>query len=186
MKNLQEISGAFHAAYNSQQRRIDAIRAQADKAEAASLRYQRLAARKMGESHRLCSKMNGMRDVHWTDSLIRPLLVEIEERTGWEFDNKDDLRTFGLRGECPAHIDSGETNEYGFKKYKAYIIFTTDLDRRDDGTWHWELRFDTGERVENYPPGSIGELNGFGNKTAKVESVEQIIEFLQKQMDNAA
>lgn len=183
MKTLQEISCSFHAAYNEQERRRDAIKAEADRAKEQAKRHQRIAAKKMGEYYMLYEKAGRERKIGWTDGLLRPLLCEIEERTGWEFENKDDLRTFGLRCECPVGIPSGEVDEHGFKKYKSYITFTESLERRDDGTWFWELYFDTGELVESYPAGSIGALNGFGKKTVKVESVEQVIEFLRNQME---
>lgn len=183
MKTLQEISGGFHAAYNEQERRRDAIKAEAEKRREAALRYQRLAAQKMGEYYKLYAKAGRERTMGWTDGLLRPLLDEIEQRTGWEFDDKDDLRTFGLRAECPVFIMGEGTDEHGYRNTKAHVTFTESLEHRDDGTWFWELYFDTGEVVESYPAGSIGDLNGFGKKSVKVESVEQVIEFLRKQME---
>lgn len=184
MKTLQEISSGFHAAYNEQESRRDAIKAEAEKARQAALRYQQLAARKMGDYYKLYDKAGKGRQMGWTDGLLRPLLVEIEERTGWEFKKKDDLQTFGLRAECPVFIMGEGFNEHGFQKVNACITFTPRFDRNDDGTWEWELWYDTGEKTgEHYNPNSIGALNGFDKVTAHVESVEQIIEFLQKQME---
>ena len=91
MKTLQEISGGFHAAYNEQERRCDAIKAEAEKMREQAKRYQRIAAQKMGEYYKLYRKAGRECTMGWTNGLLRPLLVEIEERTGWEFDNKDDL-----------------------------------------------------------------------------------------------
>jgi hypothetical protein len=187
MNTLQDITNGFHTEYHAQQARSKAIQAEAERARTAALRYQRIAAQKMGEYYRLLSKSSREEKIHWTDGLLRPLLVEIERRTGWEFDNKDDLRTYGLRSECPVHIWDGTKNEHGFKNYQAYITFTPELNRDDEGFYSWELYFDTGERTaECYPSGSIGALNGFNKKRARVESVEQIIDFLQRQMDEAA
>lgn len=186
MRTLQEISNSFHTAHSKQEAHDNAIKAQAEKMKQAALRYQRLAAQKMGESNRLYTKLNSERGVHWTDDLLRPLLEEIEERTGWEFDNKDDLRTFGLRAECPVHIWDGTKDEHGFKNYKAYITFTPRIHHEGD-EWTFELYYDTGEKTGDvYPSDSIGAWNGFDNKTAKVESVEQIIEILQAQINKAA
>lgn len=183
MKTLQELSGGFHAAYNEQERRRDIIKAEAEKMKEQAKRYQRIAAQKMGEYYKLYDKASAEWKIGWTDGLLRPLLVEIEERTGWEFDDKDDLRTYGLRAECPVFIIGEGTDELGYRNTKAHITFTVSLEHRDDGTWFWELWYDTGEYVKSYPDGSIGALNGFGKKTAKVESVEQVIEFLRKQME---
>lgn len=183
MKTLQEISNTFHVAFNENERHVDEVRAQLDQLEQAALRYQRLAAQKMGEKNKLSQKLNAEHGVYWTECLLRPLLVEIEERTGWLFDNKDDLRTFGLRAECPVFIMGDGFNEYGLPRVNASITFTIRIIHEDGELWRFELYYDTGEYVESYPAGSIGAMNGFGNKTVKVESVEQVIEFLRKQME---
>ena len=187
MKTLQDITTGFHAEYHAQEVRCNAIEAEAERARTAALRYQRIASQKMGEYHRLLTKSSREEKIHWTDGLLRPMLVEIEQRTGWVFDNKDELRTYGMRAACPVHIWDGTKDEHGFKNYKAYMTFTPELNRDEEGFYTWELYFDTGEKTgEHYHPNSIGALNGFDNKTAKVESVEQIIDFLQRQMGEAA
>ena len=186
MKSLQEISNSFHAAYGEQEAQRKAIMAQADEMKKAALRYQRIAAQKMGEYYKLCDKSSMNSRLGWKD-LVRSLLVEIETRTGWEFDNKDDLRSFGLRCECPIHIWDGTKDEHGFKNYKAYLTLTPKIKRNNSDVIEWELYYDTGEKNENrYEPGTIGSMNGFDNKRAKVESVEQIIEILQRQMNEEA
>lgn len=186
MKSLQEISNTFHVAHDEYKQHVFEVNARAERMKQAALRYQRLAAQKMGESNKIYNNLNAERGVHWTDNLLRPLLVEIEERTGWEFDNKDDLRTFGLRAECPVHIWDGTVNEHGFRNYKAYLTFTPHI-IRDNDKRTFELYYDTGEKNGcRYDPDSIGAMNGFDNKTAKVESVEQVIDFLQRQMNEAA
>ncbi len=182
MRSLQDISNTFHAEYGEHEAHNRAMRAKLDQLEQAAKRYQRLAAKKMGEHNKLSRDWNSEPGVYWTDRLLLPLLEEIEERTGWTFDDKDDLRTFGLRAECPVYIRGEGVDEYGYRNIKAGITFTPELHHDTDENTTWELHFDTGEHTDSYPAGSIGELNGFGNKTAKVESVEQVIDFLQKQM----
>lgn len=177
MRSLQDISSAFHAEYCEHEAHDNAMRAKLDQLEQAAKRYQRLAAKKMGERNKLSRDWNREPGVYWTDHLLRPLLEEIEERTGWTFANKNDLRTFGLRCECPVHIEGDEEDEFG-KKWLAYLTFTHRF-RDGDHT----LYIDTGRtKGTSYPADSIGSLNGFNNETARVESVEQIIELLQKQM----
>lgn len=181
MKTLQEITGAFIAAMKESDARYNATRRESDRLQEAALRYQRLAAQKMGEYYKLWKKHNSERSTCWTTDLLRPLLEEIEERTGWTFANKNDLRTFGLRCECPVHIDGDEEDEImGDKKWLAYLTFTPSF-RSEEGDC--TLYIDTGKsKGVIYPAGSIGEMNGFNNEVARVESVEQIIELLQKQM----
>lgn len=182
MKTFQDISAGFHAAYNEQEARCNAIKAEAERMKGAAMRYYSLAARKMGECYKLYRKMREEHDIGWTDMVVS-LLNEIEERTGWVFAEKNDLRTFGLRAECPVTIRGEGKDEYGYRKVKARIVFTPAF-RHIDDDMEFELYYDTGElREERAPSGSIAALNGFDNISAKVESVEQIIEFLQKQID---
>ena len=183
MKTLQEINTAFHTSYNEQDARMNVVRAEMDKLQEAARRYQRIAARKMGEHYKLRRKLSTMRDVNWVDDLLVPLLCEIEERTGWEFHDKNDLRTYGLRCECPVRINGEGVNEYGWPNTRASVTFTSMNTKKTDGTRTWELRYDTGEKSGQFAPGTIGAINGMNNVEAKVESVEQIIEFLRKQME---
>lgn len=177
MRSLQDISNAFHAERREREAYNNAMRQKLDQLEQAAKRYQRLAAKKMGEHNKLSRDWDSEPGVYWTDRLLRPLLEEIEERTGWTFANKNDLHTFGLRCECPVHIDSEEEDEFG-KKWLAYLTFTPRFG--EDGC---SLYIDTGRtKGKCYPAGTIGDMNGFNNETAHVESVEQIIELLQKQM----
>ena len=180
MKTLQDITGAFIVAKKESDDRYNATRREGDRLQEAALRYQRLAAQKMGEYYKLWKKHNSERGTCWTTDLLRPLLEEIEERTGWMFANKNDLRTFGLRCECPVHIDGEEEDEVGMK-WKAYLTFTPSF-RSEEGDY--TLYIDTGRtKGASYPADSIGAINGFNNERVQVESVEQIIELLQKQME---
>ena len=177
MRSLQDISNTFHAEYCEHEAHNKAMRVKLDQLEQAAKRFQRLAAKNMGEHNKLCRDWNSEPGVHWTGRLLRPLLEEIEERTGWTFANKNDLRTFGLRCECPVYIEGEEEDEFG-KKWLADLTFTPSF-RDGDHT----LYIDTGRtKGTSYPADSIAALNGFNNETARVESVEQIIELLQKQM----
>lgn len=183
MKSLQEISTCFHVVWNQQQARKNAIQKEADKAREASMRYQRLAAQKMGDYYKLWKKSQSEDKIGWVDGLLVPLLNEIEERTSWKFDNKDDLCTYGFRSECPVYIASGEVDEHDFKKYKSSIVFTPEF-RSGEDSYEWDLYFDTGKKKEQRSePGTIAYMHGFDNVAAKVESVEQVIEFLRKQME---
>jgi len=113
---------------------------------------------------------------HWTDDLLLPILKLIAEKTPdlvWDFEEDKTLSTFGLRAECPvfASDDRG--------KLMASICFTPgDLDKGI-------LRYDTGEEKDGYQQGTLGNLNGFNNKTKEVESIDELVEFVNKKVELA-
>lgn len=121
---------------------------------------------------------------HWTDELIRPVLAEISNVIPNIHFDDEKLNTFGLGCNCPigvydmpiADLPDRFSDEY-YSHLVAYITFQPgDLDKG-------ELLFKNGEKNERqFAAGSMGELNGFNDKTVPVESIEQLVEFIQKQM----
>lgn len=161
---IESIKADYLATYTEQKKQEKAVEAEAEKARAAALRYQRLAAQKMGEYHKLFSKSCSVVTVHWTDDIVLPILREVDKRTGLNFADKENLNCFGLRHECPvfAHDEKGECI--------AYLKFTPG----ENGA----VYIDTGENTGEYHPDSIGGMNGFGNVTEEVTSVEVVIDNL--------
>ena len=173
MNHYIDIMNSFNEAFNETKKQKKVVISKAEEMKDAALRYQSIAARKMTEYYKLYEKARKVDNVNWVADMLKPLLTEIEERTGWEFEDKEGLRTFGLRAECPVFVLEKE----------AYIVFTSKVTEKD-GVFTWQLFYDTGENICEYPAGSIADLNNFGRKVEKVESVEQVIDFLQKQMSN--
>lgn len=164
---IESIKADYLAAYAEQKQEEKRIEAEAEKARAAALRYQRLAAQKMGEYHKLSSKSYSAVTVRWTDDIVRPILREVDKRTGLNFSEDADnkvLSCFGLRCECPvfARDEKGECI--------AVLKFTPG----NEGM----VYIDSGENTGEYHPNSIGGMNGFGNVTEEVTSIEVIIDNL--------
>ena len=180
MRTLQEIQAAYNAADAECEARCKAIKKEAGKKKEAAMRYQRIAAKKMGEYHKLYSQSISEDNVHWTEHLLLPLLLEVEERTGVSFreEDKRDFHCFGLRCECHVFI-KGEPDEQGESKTLVYLCFTPG-GGYNEPTY---LCIDTGKKREDYHchPDSIAAMNGFDKETVKVESVEQIIELIRNQ-----
>lgn len=154
-------------AYEEQSRARKAIEKNAEKARMAALRYQRIAAQKMGEYHRLSSKSWKHGNIHWLTDLLAPTLKALNKATGLNFEH-DNLHTFGMRNETPvfAHDEQGNVI--------AFLTFTP------GDTSEGRMFIDTGEVSEHYHPNSIGGMNGFGNATEEVTSLEVIIENLRR------
>lgn len=136
-----------------------------------AIHHQHLSARKMTEYHRVTDRMNTETHVSWVQELVVPLVLEINRRTGLNFETSD-LRTFGLRAECPV-FHKGETNESDEPTYYS-LVFTPQF--IDGGI---TLYLDTGKVSRRCDPGSISELNGFNNITTQVSSVEDVLQVLR-------
>lgn len=167
MRTFEEINQEYITAYEKQQAERKAIQKQADKAHEQALRYFRIAAQKMGEYNKLSSKAFTHGDVTWVDNQVKPLVQEINERTGLDFDYSD-LRTFGIYCECPVFTKTRDEDK------SAYLTFTPSF-----GEGH-KLYIHTGETTNRYPKGSIGEMNGGNEVSEEVTSVETVIENLKR------
>lgn len=167
MRTFEEIHNEFITAYNQQKAERDEIENQAKKAREAALRYYRIAAQKMSEYYRLSSKSWHHGDVHWVTHQVIPLLKEINERTGLDFDYSN-LNTFGLGCECPVFTKSDNESK------SAFLTFTPSFSDEH------RLYIYTGETTNRYAVGSIGELNGGNEVQEEVVSVETVIENLRR------
>ena len=167
MKTYKEMQAEYQVLHDEQERNYDTMKALAKKAREAALRYQRIAARKMGEYYKLAHKAWGCRKVNWTEGLLLPLLQEIDRRTGLNF-SESTLGTFGLGCECPVFARDKDG------KAIAMLKFTPSFGEEQS------LYIKTGERGNCYAKGSIGDINGFNDKEVEVKSVEQVLDILHR------
>lgn len=175
MGTLNDIIGKYNAIRAQEVAESNAFKEKAENALKAALRYQSIAAKKMTLYHKLHNQSWNAQKTHWT-TVVKQVCEEIERRTGLKFDDLDDLRTYGLRCECPVFAYNGERSEND--KPAGYLVFTCgDLD-------DFKLYVDTKElKTVRSPKGSIGDLNGFDNISVEVESIEQLIEIMYKGCD---
>lgn len=169
MTTFQEIKQKFMTTYAHQEERRSAIEAEAKKAREAALRYYGIAARKMGEYHKLTTKAWMSRDTHWTDDLVLPILQEVDRITGLNFHEDNSLNTFGLRCECPVFAKDENGNVL------AYLCFTPgDVEKG-------QVFIDTGEKsYAECSPNSLAALNGYDNVREEVTSIEVIIDNIKR------
>lgn len=169
---LNDIIGKYNTARAQEVAESKVLREDADKALQAALRYQSIAAKKMTLYHKLYSKSCDVRKTHWT-SVVKDVCEEIERRTGVKFKDLDSLITFGIRCECPVFAYRNMEDEP-----VGWLTFTS------GNLNDFKLYVDTKEqRPDKYPIGSIGEMNGFNNISVEVESIDQLIEIMFKNVD---
>lgn len=172
---INDIIGKYKAARAQEVAESNAIKEKAENALQAALRYQSIAAKKMTLYHKLYNQSWNVQKTCWT-TVVKEVCEEIERRTGLKFDDLDDLRTYGLRCECPVFAYNGERSEGN--KCAGFLVFT--CGRLDD----FKLYVDSKEKkADKAPVGSIAELNGFDNISVEVESIEQLIEIMYKGCD---
>lgn len=159
----EEIKNSYLEKVSAEKKKALKQETWAELSRQSALRYQRLAAKKMGEYYKYMHYSVKTRQTHWTEEVIA-LLKEVNAITGLNFDYSD-LCVFGLRCECPVFSHNGD-------EVNVMLVFTPDSDG--------ELSIDTGKRKYDCVEGSIGDLNGFNNVTERVESIQTIIDNLRQ------
>lgn len=104
-----------------------------------------------------------LRNPHWTEGLVRPVMREIARRTPeitWQIDKK--LIPVGLRGMVTVIGVNDDGN-------RIEITFT----EQDH-----QLHYDTGDTASRYPAGAAGD--GLNNLTAPVGDGEALLEYIRK------
>jgi|GEM_PF-5566346 len=108
---------------------------------------------------------------YWTESLLRPVINILKPHfLNWICDDEK-LSPMGLACRVSVFFTSQNDNE----KY-IYIVF------QPGELSQGELLYETGERKNDYPKNTIGEINGFNRTTKAVESIEELVNFLKKQI----
>lgn len=117
----------------------------------------------------LKKKKNKLWNMHWTDMLIRPLMKQVEQQMPEIKFEKENYTPMGLCSRVSI-----------FPKYRDKTLMICFVPGHDNEP----LRVETGERNSHFPPGSIGHMNDMGKTSVPVVSVQQIVDLLQKQIDN--
>lgn len=106
---------------------------------------------------------------YWTDELVAPIMAVVEEKMPHvKFEDKK----YVPMGLCSRVSIFPKYNE----KTLMVCFIPGDLTKG-------EIFIETGETEENFPPNSIAGLNGFGRVSVPLESIEQIVDMLQKQIN---
>lgn len=159
----EEIKSTYLEKVSAEEKKAHRQEAWAELSRKSALRYQRLAAKRMGEYYKFMRYSVKTRKTCWTEEVIA-LLKEVNDVTGLNFDYSN-LGVFGLRCECPVFSHNGD-------EVNAMLVFTPDSDG--------ELSIDTGKRKYDCVESSIGDLNGFNNVTERVESIQTVIDNLRQ------
>lgn len=102
----------------------------------------------------------------WLDSAVAALAIDLEESTGEPVEIGG---PFGLRAEV--YITVGEKGAEG----RRFLRVTPEF---PDGGF--KLHYDTGETVERYGAGTLGDWNGMNNVSAPMpDTLEEIIQILR-------
>lgn len=125
---------------------------------------------------------------YWGKTLIKPLAKELQTYFP-EYKHIELLGPFGLRCSLSVWLYKETKNklmskfgrEEGHNKFfkKDNIISITFIPRgHKDGAFEYE----TGETTKECRTGTIGDMNGFNNVTKQVESIEELVNHLKKQI----
>lgn len=108
---------------------------------------------------------------YWTELFLRPIINEIKKHfPGWECDDER-LTPMGLGSRVSVFFNPKDDP----KKY-IYIVFVP----MEIGKGH--LSYETGDSSSRFASGTIGEINGFNRHTKPIDSIDELVQFLQKQI----
>jgi len=106
---------------------------------------------------------------HWTEQLIRPVMELIKPYFPTLSWNDERLTPMGLR--CAVTVFGSDINT---NETITSLTFTIDSLEKGD------LCYDFKKGAE-YPKGSIGYLNGFNNESKIIESIDELINYIEQQ-----
>jgi hypothetical protein len=129
---------------------------------------------KIGLKHRQIERLEKRKEKirsknWWGDVLIRPVMEDIKVKFPQLTWDTERLVPMGLR--CAVSVFGHDKDD----KTLSAITFTPG----DKG----QLYYDTGEKKNNYPQGTLGSLNGMDNKEALLTDMEQLYEHVRRQCE---
>jgi hypothetical protein len=161
------ISTAYAQQLNEHRDKINAVRAKID------VKEKQLA--------RLQTKEKAFNAVYprWTELLLRPLLIRLQELFPEYKWDEDSLTPMGLGSRVLVFFVKDATLPQADRYDEGNSIYVSfqpgELDKG-------ELLYETGDNTQSYKPGTIGEINGFNNVTKPVETIEEIIAFMKSKI----
>ena len=129
---------------------------------------------------RLQKKKDRLHYPHWTEELLRPIINEVARLTPdlhWDFiEGSQDLNPMGMCARVSVFAYTQKYCQFRTQQCAAYLAFTpTDLD-------NGRLSYDTGEETGRFKQGTMGYDNGMNAIAEPVESIEQLVKFVRKQV----
>lgn len=122
----------------------------------------------------------------WIESILVPIAKAIVEKEG--FHSFETLGPFGLTCETSIWFwktkeDLNARNEPDGLKPLLSIQFRPNGHRDENGVYLMRLVVTTHKKVEEYPKGSIGALNGFGKEEIDISDwdLDKLIAFMYEQ-----
>lgn len=116
-------------------------------------------------------KVSKRHQADWFDCVIIPLAADLKELTGLPVSCSG---PFGLRAEC--YIDLNIDGNAGERKTLCITCNFATVNGEDEIVMY----YDTAERTEKYPPGSIGSMNHFDHVERRLpEKLEEILSVMQ-------
>lgn len=116
---------------------------------------------------------------HWIKYLLLPVVEKMKSAfPDWHCEDEE-LKPMGI-GSRVSIFFCKKTDQEPYKRYAAsnsvYICF------RPGNLQNGELYYQTGETIQEYKIGTIGQINGLNNVIKPVESIEELIKFLNDQI----
>lgn len=109
----------------------------------------------------------------WTEHLLRPVINQIKIHLPYWICDDERLTPMGLSSRVSVFF----TSKFDSKKY-IYLVFVP------GNLLEGQLSYETGKSNNRFAKNTIGEINGFYRITKPVESIEELVSFLNQQIEN--
>lgn len=118
---------------------------------------------------KLNKRINKIGYVSWIDTIIKPLAEELKNRLNKKY--YDIYGPFGINARTYIYFKDENKN--------ITETETLSIGLRPDDLKNGVIRYETGEIINKYPEGSIGELNGSNCVTVELpDNIEEIIKII--------
>lgn len=166
LTNIREKYANILAGYRAEENRI------CEKILLRERQLQRLehSRKKLSESH-----------PKWTELLLQPIIRKIQLKLPDWICEDDAFSPRGLGARVSVFFirkDAPPGQDKYLARNSIYITFLP------GNLYTGELLYETGETTTAYQMGTLGEINGFNQVTKPVDSIEELTEFLTKQINS--
>lgn len=169
---MSELISAYNGKLSKTENELDEIRAKVERNERAAETLEARAKKKRDTAEKLRRSMNKVKSVDWKEEVIRPLAEELSKRLGKK------ACVYGPYGIGAKVVIALVDGQDGLLMEKEWTGITVEPSFDDDGSLYFQ--YETGAVCDRYAKGTLGQMSGLNNITARLpDSVEEILGLLQ-------
>lgn len=169
---VSELISAYDEKLNKVKTERDEIWAKVKRNQQVAEALEARAKKKRATAEKLLRSMSKVEAVDWKSEVIEPLAEELAKRTGKK------ACVYGPYGIGAKAIIALVDDQDGLLMEKEWTGITVEPSFDDDGSLYFQ--YETGDVCDRYAKGTLGQMSGLNNITARLpDSVEEILGLLR-------